>query len=263
MSIDQSSRRSCRSFTLIELLVVIAIIAILAAMLLPALNKARESARSSNCKNNLKQLSGASIFYNNDFDDFMVPYYSVPTTATYWPGILGSSYMGGVRSGSLKTFFCPSNPDNPRKVVILGLTSWISTAWLNIDYGYNYLHLGASTRYGGTGGMTVYGGNPARVNRIKHPSKTLLMTDCALANNSKTGSGMAEDNYTTNKGAPMLRHGGQANVSWVDGHVDTARGVSAEPGIIIAGANNPYLKDPFDNFSYAKQGLPNQYWDRD
>ena len=95
-----------KTFTLIELLIVIAIIAILAAMLLPALNKARERAKSSSCIAKLKQIGAGMIMYADTYNSYL-PSYGTTTNGSCWDFLI-AEFVGYKPTAPNGIYHCPA-----------------------------------------------------------------------------------------------------------------------------------------------------------
>lgn len=184
----QRSRTSKTGFTLIELLVVIAIIAILAAILLPVLSRAKESARGTQCRNNLRQIGIAARLYADDYRDtfFCLQGGSIiyggqwtfgPNSTTLRPPTDFEGYwaLGYYQyfSGNQKVFACPDGKlvDTYRD---LGY-NYPPEYWANSTYGMcQFLtvpYSGANSSYG----TSVSG--PLRLSSYPSPATTIFSQD--------------------------------------------------------------------------------------
>ena len=204
MITGKDARKRARRFTLIELLVVIAIIAILAAMLLPALNRARESARRINCLSQLKTMAVATLQYSDYNREHIPPglRYNSWSAANFWWSILiqtvnpkaPSRNYNTVMNGYYKIFVCP--------------TEKIPTGANSPNF--QYTHYGINYRF------THYSAPVRKMATASKPSDVVMQMD----SNVRASYAIKEDKYTTN--GPSPRHErNKSNTSFLDGHAET------------------------------------------
>ena len=189
---------TCAAFTLIELLVVIAIIAILAAMLLPALGRARNSVKSIQCLNQMRQIGLATGLYADDNgDQFPRSQHSAAVNRQQvWERALAPLLGGGSSDTTAWTnlvsrfYNCPA--DTTARYIDYGLNAWFEA---------------------------VPGGN--RISSIRRPSSTVSL--CEINSLTKTDHVMpwewesVSDPWLNDNVTPF-RHQQQSNYVYVDGH---------------------------------------------
>ncbi len=237
-----------RNFTLIELLVVIGIIAALAAMLLPALARARSSAQSASCLNNMKQLGFANSQYATDYDGYSCLYSEMnrmpPPLCNYWfgyrlsNGLYGNGSQYDVTRGLLFAYV------GKIPTVLACPTFLYKGPWTELDGGagiaYNGHWLGGYIPAEDPDGI-----KGCKLSSVKNPSRVIAFADAASEDDGMGGTtdfkptllltvshGTPEEEFapTNNPGMIHFRHKGTANVAWADGHADNNKIGKSNPG---------------------------------
>ena len=226
-----------RCFTLIELLVVIAIIAILAGMLLPALNKARASARLAACSGNLREVGRAVLQYSMESNDLTVPvngkYRNLGGTENMTWAYYVRSYAGiQDENPDLSSNQNANTPANSRRGVFTCPACPSPRGFWN----YCYPQFGMMIYYiGGADSDNVEKtySNGWKMHNISSPSKRAYICDSVTPMNQTTGLpswGTPDSLPVTNYGlykvfnngnnASRQRHGNKLNMLFADGHIE-------------------------------------------